>query len=139
MEPGTQEQKQWKLALRNRLWKALARLQGDVRLDNLNAHHCEAFKEACKNKTFKDKLSPLNPLEIKLLYISSTKRQLEDGIEYFTAEDVSDMFKFGICEERRNEAQYWLQLPRLGINSQNGRSSSSHCRSLLLTSWLPRR
>jgi hypothetical protein len=80
MAPDIQEQKRWKLALRKRLWKALARLQGDLRLDDLNAHHCNAFKEACENKSFKDKLLPLNPLEIELLFISLTQRQLKDGL-----------------------------------------------------------
>lgn len=125
MASSTNE-RQWRLALNKRLRAAFCLLQGDARLTATCDDHCRAFRKICEDKRFKEKLSPLNALEIELLSISSTQKQLEGASLFFTAEDVSDLFKFGVQEERRLEVQRWLGLSGPDIRSRNSRFSSAH-------------
>lgn len=83
-------------------------------------NYCLAFRSKCADKDFREKLSPLNGIELEVLSISSTPLHLKDASLYFEAEDVSDLFRFGVRDDRRRQVQRWLGRSDLHIRSRNG-------------------
>lgn len=115
---------QWRLGLRKRLQESFFLLRGDARLTTTHEDHCRAFRNKCRDKEFSKKLSPLNEIEVEILALSSTSQQLKKASLYFEAQDVSDLFEFGIREERRHEVQQWLKTSQ---PIKSGRFTLAHC------------
>lgn len=57
---------------------------------------------------FQSEASKLNKLEFEILSIALTKGNQEQDLQYFTAEEVFETFKFDINEERREQVQKYL-------------------------------
>lgn len=96
----------WEEQLQKRLQNALTLLQAGTPLSSTQRQHCLAFKKALlADQRFQSELRKLNMLEIEILSISSTSNQLGEMMPYFTAEVVSQIFRFGVDESKRESIQ----------------------------------
>lgn len=79
-------------------------LQSAKPLRSTQRNSTTLFREHIQShSTFRSEVPKLNKLKFEMLSIALTGGNLKQDLEYFTADDVYDTFKFDIRKERREQ------------------------------------
>ncbi|KAI7783468.1 hypothetical protein LA080_011815 [Diaporthe eres] len=111
---------EWRAGFRKRIYNALEFLGGQDGFGKTQSRHFNAFNQTYStNQRFRYEVGKLSPFEMEVLCISSTPRQLEDDLAYFTAAEVTHALAFKLQDHRRGEIRNRIlsdghgDLPRL--------------------------
>lgn len=102
--PDTKEA--WKSSLSERLGASMRVLQGQEPVADKHKVYSRCFMNVLRtDRHLQEEVVKLSPFEFELACISFTKNQIERGVQFFAAKDVSDFLAFRIDEKNRRKIQ----------------------------------
>lgn len=120
-DTGSINIEKWRAKFRRRFLGSVSRLLRPEALGPSERQRCHSFRRyVSENRKFEQEVLRLSQFEIEALAITSTTPELKKGAAHFSADEVTDIFRFRVDQKRRTEVKRLLNsklYPVQGYNS----------------------